>query len=132
MAYSIRKYSKIFEKVMYGDKVTIYRYGDKVNEDGSTSVNKNANPVEDMDNIKCKFSFKYTDNPMDSTEDNKPMNRIVSLHCGLEYNILEGDYIIGTRKDELSGITQTIKGQCNKPNRVGHHQEILIAEMEFN
>lgn len=130
MAFNLRPYNKIVEKTLYRDKVTIYRYKDSKDEDGATVPGKD--PVAIYTDILCKFSFKNTDNPADGDVANKPMIRVVTLHCSLDYDILEGDYIEGSRTDEESGISQLIKGQCNKPNRMGGHQEILISEQDYN
>lgn len=123
MAFNLRKYGKVFETYMYGDKCTISRYETKQDIFGAT---KPDIPNVVYEDIKCKFSFVEKDNPLDKTESYMPVLKQITLFCSLDYDIKPGDLIKGYRIDNKTQIEQLIEGQCGLPNRFDTHQEIPI------
>lgn len=110
---------------MYRDICTVTGSVEVTDEYGGTVMKPNEEKYKD---IKCKFVFKSVDNPSDSTVANKPVLRVVQLHCSPKYNIKAGDFISGYRKDDGSEHQQLVEGYCNEPNIYTSHQEILLSE----
>ena len=129
MAVNLRPFGKILNVFMYDDTCTISRLKQTTDEYGASKPDGREEVFKD---IKCKFSFNEKDNPSDSNDSYMPVLKQVMLFTDLDHNILAGDYILGYKVDEASGIKQLIQGICGEPNRYDTHQEIPIQIDEEN
>nr|DAK69457.1 MAG TPA: head closure knob [Caudoviricetes sp.] len=123
MAINISSTGEILKDLLYGDKMSVYRYIQEIKEDGSKVSNINPNKV--LEDVPCKLSFSS----LDSSNIGEMINGveyITKIFVGLEYEIKSGDIL---EVERIKGKRQEIyKGYAGKPNIYDNHQEIELIE----
>ena len=111
---------------MYTDKMSISRYTETENTDGTTSVSKNLEPV--YTDIPCRISFNQNDNPESLADDANPIFIQIKLFCKADVDIKKGDGIMVNRLDSDGSVLATYKGVSNLPIVYTTHKEIQIVQ----
>lgn len=114
---------KIYEKIFFKDKVTIYRRVETKDKYGATKVNEKSKIYE---NIPCKLSFKDIDKAWDNDDTKIPISKEITLFMKLDYQLQAGDMVEVIRENKDNKLKSTIAGMIGLPNRFDTHQEIPI------
>ncbi len=114
---------KIIES-QFKDRVSVYRYENGKNADGTTYTNKNPVPISM--NIPCKISYLNFDSPNPDEVDTNLVLLNPKLFVSVETDIRVGDYLSIDVLDMGGKIIGTYKGTAGLPNIYVTHKEILF------
>lgn len=100
-------------RVFDTDKMSIFRRTEIENPDGTTGETSPNIPL--YENVACHIDFITADNPDSATADTQPIIVGIRLHCGLEIDLQNGDYIIASKLANDGTIIETYKGLIGEP-----------------
>lgn len=113
---------------MFTDSMSINRYEDKANADGTTETILSDTPI--YTNVECRISFLYEEKPKDITVDDNPVITSPSIFCKVETDIRAGDFITVTRYNDYGDVIATYSGQVGMPSVYPTHKQALFIIME--
>lgn len=108
----------------FKDRVSVYRYENGKNPDGTTYTNKNPVPISM--NIPCKISYLNFDSPNPDEVDTNLVLLNPKIFVSVETDIKMGDYLSIDVLDMSGKIIGTYKGTAGLPNIYVTHKEILF------
>lgn len=111
---------------LYTDKLSVFRYIEKENEDGTVSSELSLQPV--LADKPCRISFTSTDNPETTKEDSNPVYLQIKVFCEAGLDIKKGDTVEAHRLDDNGNILKSYKGTANLPLQYVTHKEFLLVE----
>lgn len=111
------------------DSMTIYRRMEIENPDGTTGETSQVVPM--YENVECHIDFISSDNPDTATADTRPIIVGIRIHCGLEVDLQNGDYIIANKLADNGTILETYKGIIGEPT-VTESRKSAEMKMETN
>ena len=118
-------FSGIIE-TMFLDRMTINRYVEEEQEDGSTNTVLSNTPL--YTDVPCRVSFLTSgEKPNDNEVDDTPINLMPKLFCKLSTDIKEGDFIVVTRVDDSGNVIATYSGKVGRPFVFITHKEALFS-----
>ena len=118
-------FSKIFS-TMFTDKMSITRYIDKDNDDGTTTTVLPDSPV--YTDVSCRISFLTSgERPNDDDIDNTPIKFVPKIFCKLDTDLKEGDFITVKRFDDEGNVIATYSGKVGLPSVFITHKEALFS-----
>lgn len=109
-------------RLMYTDKVDLYRYTKVKNLDNSTT--QKLNIVPDMQDVACKLDVKTPDSP-ETVEDVNSLKVIYTLFTDNSHDFKKGDFL------EVTRLGKKYKLQAGKPIVHAFHQQIPCIEKEW-
>ena len=111
---------------LFKDKMTISRYVDKENADGTTTTVLSDSPL--FEDIPCRISFSSTkEKPNDNEIDDTPIEMMPRIFCGANVDIKAGDYIVITRYNDSGEVFATYAGKVGLPSVFITHKEALFS-----
>ena len=111
----------------YTDKLSINRYTEISNPDGTTGMGILEEPL--YSDVQCRISFENSDNPESNKDDSNPIYLQVKIFCSLDVDIQKGDILIAERIGDEGEVIETYKGIANLPFKYVTHQEVLFTEV---
>ena len=111
------------------DKMAIYRRVDIENPDGTSGETSSLVPM--YEDIPCHIDFVSSDNPDGATADTQPIIIGIRIHCSLEIDIQNGDYIIANKLADNGDVLETYKGAVGEPT-VTQSRKSVEMKMETN
>lgn len=113
-------------KVMYSDKITIYRYDEEVDDNGVTIQTIKDDPT--LSDINCLISFTKQDTSKTTLVSDIPVEMAVQLFTTLDAGIRAGDHIVASK---MNGdvLVKTYTGIAGEPYTYPSHlQTALILD----
>lgn len=95
------------------DKMSISRRTEIINPDGTTGETSSDTPI--YENVACHIDFISSDNPDSATADTQPIIIGIRIHCGLEVDIQNGDYIVASKLANNGEVLETYSGIIGEP-----------------
>lgn len=96
------------------DKMSIYRRMPVENPDGTTGETSQNVPI--YENVDCHIAFIDADNPDSATVQTRPIIMGIRIHCGLEVDIQNGDYVVANKLSNNGDILETYSGIVGEPS----------------
>lgn len=122
----LSSFGKLFTST-YTDRLTINRYTEIDNPDGTTGMGIPEEPL--YSDVKCRVSFNQSDNPESGKEDSNPIYLQVKIFCSTDVDIQKGDILVANRIGDDGSVIASYKGIANLPFKYVTHQEVLFAEV---
>lgn len=116
---------KKYSELLYSDRLTIHRYIEVEEEDGSTKDGLDHNPV--LKNIPCRISKVKSDEHNINFDDVNKQSAKLKIFCSPDIEILKGDSLIIERIID-GKVVDTIKAFAGKPMKYSINQEVLLSE----
>lgn len=110
--------------ILYDDKMDIYRTTKTNNDDTTTDISYNPEPL--YKDLKCRLSFSSDDSGADSEVDRNPVRFGPKLFCAMEVDLQAGDYVVVRRYADNGSIMMTYEGRVAQPSKYSTHQEALM------
>jgi len=95
------------------DKMTIYRRMETQNPDGTTGETPQNVPL--YQDVACHIAFISSDNPDSATAETQPIIVGIRIHCGLEVDLQNGDYVIANKLSNNGEVLETYSGIIGEP-----------------
>ena len=129
MTIKLSGLSKVFRRLMYKDKMDVYRFSVQPNNEYSYDNVENAIPI--YKDIPCKISNNFKDLPEEDSFMINPTNQYVSVFCEPSYKIQKGDKLVLHRMDDLGNEVETFTEFAGKPNVEVTHLEITLVDRQY-
>lgn len=110
--------------ILYDDKMDIYRTTKTNNDDTTTDISYNPEPL--YKDLKCRLSFSSDDSGADSEVDRNPVRFGPKLFYAMEVDLQAGDYVVVRRYADNGSIMMTYEGRVAQPSKYSTHQEALM------
>ena len=110
--------------VLYNDRMDIYRTAQENNDDYTTDISYEPEPL--YKDVKCRISFSSDDTGSDSEVDRNPIKFSPKLFCGADVDLKAGDYVTIRRYADNGSVTKTYQGQVAMPSWYSTHQEAFV------
>ena len=117
-------FSRIIETT-FVDKMSITRYEDKENADGSTDTVLPDAPLHEE--VPCRISFPFDESPKDSDVDNVPVKNVCKIFCKRDTDIRAGDFVTVQRFDDDGNVIATYSGKAGLSSVFITHKEALFS-----
>lgn len=109
------------------DRMNIYRNITIENPDGSTG--ESLSPVPIFEDVPCHLTFKRIDNPDAKTVDTIPVIVVLIVHCSINVDLENGDYLVVKRMGDNGRVLETYKGNIGMPAvSIGRQQVMLLVK----
>ena len=109
------------------DKMDIYRRTETLNPDGTTGETSLVTPL--YTDVPCHIAFISADNPNPATSDTQPIIVGLRIHCSLNIDLQNGDYLIVKKLANDGTVLETYKGLIGEP-RVAQSRKSVEMKME--
>lgn len=129
MTIKLSRLSKILKKVMYKDKLDVYRY--RIQENDGNSYENVQEPLMLYSQIPCKISNGFRDLPEEDSFMLNPTNQHIAIFCEPHWDIRKGDKLILHRLDDEGNEIEQLVEFAGKPNKEVTHQEIQIVDRKY-
>lgn len=114
-----------FLTMLYDDRMDIFRTAENTNEDQSTDIFYQPEPL--YTDVPCRISFSSDDSGADSEVDENPIRYNPKIFCKAEVDLKAGDYVVIRRyADDGVTVRATYKGTAAQPSWYTTHQESLM------
>lgn len=113
-----------FFAMLYNDRMDIYRTSEETNEDNTTDISYQPEPL--YTDIQCRLSFSSDDTGSDSEVDRNPVRYNPKLFCKAEVDLRAGDYVVVRRYSDNGSVAKTYEGQVAQPSWYTTHQEAFM------
>lgn len=110
--------------ILYNDRMDIYRTAKDTNNDNTTDISYEPEPV--YVDIQCRLSFSSDDTGSNSEVDRNPVRFNPKLFCKADVDLQAGDYVVVRRYADDGSVTKTYQGQVAQPSWYSTHQEAFI------
>lgn len=120
----LSSYSKYLDS-LHTDRMSIYRYKEIENEDGSTEEVLNTDPS--LENIPCRLSKVKADEHNINMYDANKQNIKFKIFCSIDVEILKGDSLV-IKRVIGNQVVDTIKAIAGAPIKYDINQEVIIIE----
>lgn len=117
------KFSSVIA-TLFTDKMTINRYTNSQNEDGTTDTVLSETPI--YSDIPCRISFAQMESPKDKEIDDTPVSTTPKIFCKVGIDIREGDFVTVYRLDDNGTVIATYSGKVGMPSTLITHKEALF------
>ena len=114
--------------ILYNDRMDIYRTVKEDNDDNTTNISYEPQPL--YTDIKCRLSFSSDDTGADSEVDRNPVKFNPKLFCEAEVDLKAGDYVVVRRYADNGSVIKTYQGQVALPSWYSTHQEAFMRSDE--
>ena len=115
--------SKLFT-MLYSDQMDIYRTRKDENNDSTTSITYQPEPM--YKDVACRLSFNRSDTTPYSEVDRNSVVFNPKIFCSLDVDLLAGDYVVVHRIADDGSVTMLYEGMVAKPAKYPTHQEATI------
>lgn len=117
-----------FLRILYDDKMSVYRNTIVQNEDGTKETQRNI--VPSLTDIPCRLSLTQgIDYALGDPDHNNardigvnPVDLSPRIFLSPQYVIKEGDYIVLSRMNDDGTVRETLEGYIGKPSWYTSHQ----------
>lgn len=110
--------------MLYNDRMDIYRTESITEEDSTTSISYEPEPL--YSDIKCRVSFSSDDTGTDSEVDRNPVRFNPKLFCAMDVDIKAGDYVVVRRYADDGSVMAMYEGTVAMPSKYSTHQETFL------
>lgn len=110
--------------ILYDDRMDIYRTSKEANQDDTTNISYEPEPL--YKDVECRLSFYSYDTASDAEVDRNPVRFNPKLFCRHDVDLQAGDYVVVRRRSDGGSITWTYEGQVAKPSSYSTHQEAFM------
>ena len=110
--------------MLYNDRMDIYRTSEETNDDATSDISYNSQPL--YTDIECRLSFSSDDTGSDSEVDRTPVRYNPKLFCRAGVDLRAGDYVIVRRYTDSGVVARTYEGQIAEPSWYSTHQEAFM------
>lgn len=110
--------------MLYDDRMDIYRTVKEENDDNTTDISYNPEPL--YKGIKCRISFSSDDTGSDSEVDREPVRYDPKLFCEAAVDLKAGDYVVVRRYADDGSVVKTYEGRVASPSWYSTHQEAFM------
>lgn len=110
--------------ILYNDRMDIYRTSRADNDDTTTNISYEPEPL--YTEVACRLSFSSDDASSDSEIDRTPVKFNPRLFCRADVDIQAGDYVVVRRYADDGSVLMTYEGRVAMPSRYSTHQETLM------
>ena len=110
--------------LLYNDRMDIYRTVRESDDDATTDISYDPNPL--YKDISCRLSFSSDDTASDSEVDRNPVRFSPKLFFGAEVDLKAGDYVTVRRYSDNGSVVAVYEGQAAQPSWYSTHQEAFI------
>ena len=110
--------------ILYNDHMDIYRTAKESNDDNTTNISYEPQPL--YKDIPCRLSFSSDDTASDAEVDRNPVKFSPKLFCGPDADLKAGDYIVVRRLADDGSVIKTYQGQVALPSWYSTHQEAFV------
>lgn len=116
-------------RVFDTDTMTIYRRMEIENPDGTSGETTQLVPM--YNDVPCHIDFISADNPDGATAATQPIIIGIRLHCGLEVDLQNGDYVVASKLANNGDVLEEYKGLIGEPT-VTQSRKSAEMKMETN
>lgn len=113
-----------FFAMLYDDQMDIYRTSKVENDDNTTDISYEPEPL--YKDIKCRLSFSSDDTGSDTEVDRNPVRFNPKLFCAASVDLQAGDYVVVRRYADDGSIMMTYEGRAALPSKYSTHQEASV------
>ena len=113
-----------FFAMLYDDRMDIYRTGKVENDDNTTDISYEPEPL--YKDIKCRLSFSSDDTGSDTEVDRNPVRFSPKLFCAADVDLQAGDYVVVRRYTDSGSIMISNEGRVARPSKYSTHQEAFV------
>lgn len=113
-----------FFAILYDDRMDIYRTGKTENDDTTTDISYEPEPL--YKDIKCRLSFSSDDTGSDTEVDRNPVRFSPKLFCDTGVDLQAGDYVVVRRYSDSGSIMMSYEGRVARPSKYTTHQEAFV------
>lgn len=113
--------------LLYTDRITVYRYSEKTNADGSIELV--ADDTNSLVDIPCRISLSGLDNAKSYKEDVNPEEQGSKIFCDSSVDLRKGDKVTISRYGIGGVVIQIVEGTLGRPFKYPTHQEINLIEV---
>lgn len=110
--------------MLYDDRMDIYRTSRAENDDNTTNISYEPEPL--YTDVPCRLSFSSDDTGTDSEIDRTPVRFNPRLFCKPEVDIQAGDYVAVRRYADNGSVMITYEGLVARPSKYTTHQETFM------
>ena len=110
--------------ILYKDRVDIYRTVKSEDDDNTTAISYDPEPL--YTDVLCRLSFSSDDTGTDSDVDRNPVRFNPKLFCSPDVDLKAGDYVTIKRCDDNGGVIRTYSGMVADPSWYSTHQEAFV------
>ena len=110
--------------MLYDDQMDIYRTTIEANDDDTTNISYEPEPLHK--DIKCRLSFSSDDTGADAEVDRNPVRSNPKLFCAMDVDLKAGDYVVVRRYADDGSILMTYEGRVAQPSKYSTHQEAFM------
>lgn len=110
--------------MLYDDRMDIYRTSRTANEDDTTDISYQPEPL--CKDIECRLSFSSDDTGADSEVDRTPVRFNPKLFCKTEVDLQAGDYVVVRRYADSGSVMMSYEGPVSMPSKYSTHQEAFM------
>ena len=107
--------------ILYNDRMDIYRTGASDNQDGTTDISYQPEPLRT--DVPCRISFASDDSAADSEVDRNPVRFNPKLFCAPDVDLQAGDFVVVRRISDNAVVARTYEGRVGLPSWYSTHQE---------
>ena len=109
------------------DKMDIYRRQEIANPDGTTGETGIDVPL--YTDIPCHVAFTKADNTNTATSETQPIIVGLRIHCNIDVDVQNGDYIVAKKLSDAGSVLETYKGNAGEPS-VSQSRKSILMQME--
>lgn len=113
-----------FFTMLYDDRVDIYRTSREENDDKTTDISYEPEPL--YKDIKCRLSFSSDDTGSDTEVDRNPVRISPKLFCDAGVDLRAGDYVVIRRYADSGSVMMSYEGRVAQPSKYPTHQEAFV------
>ena len=106
------------------DKMDIYRRIPITNPDGTTGETNLESPL--YKDVPCHISFIKADNPDSNTVDLEPVIVGIKIHCSLDVDVNNNDFIRAYKLSNSGEILETYQGVIGFPTTSQSRKSVMM------
>ena len=125
MGFNFGKIGNVITAVMNTDKMDIGRRMEIINPDGSTGQTEPTDPF--IIDVPCHIAFNKADNPNATARDVNPVIVSLTVHCDLNVDIENGDFVYAHKCNNDGNVLQTYMGQVGFPTVSQARKSVQMA-----
>lgn len=110
--------------MLYDDRMDIYRTTAEANDDDTTDISYEPEPLHQ--DVKCRLSFSSDDTGADAEVDRNPVRFNPKLFCAMDVDLQAGDYVVVRRYADDGSVLMTYEGRAAQPSKYSTHQEAFM------
>ena len=111
--YNFGKIGSLVRKMMDTDTMDIFRRTETINSDGTFGETMPDGAL--YQDVPCHIVFNSSDNPDPDSIDVKPIIISITIHCGVDTDLQNNDYIQAKKLDARGNVLEVYAGVIGFP-----------------